>query len=173
MSRRMRAYYYASVGAIGGLLGWQVSNLLGLSFVKPLFLSEAVVGALIGLCVGLLIGAAEGLMTRNWTRALRAGGFSGLLGLAAGAAGVALAGVVFPAIGAGTLGRGPCAGRAVGWLAGRGATGGRPALAGRRLGGQGPRHGPAGRMRRSLHRADRRAALARLDRGAFGQAEGQ
>jgi len=105
MSRRMRAYYYAILGAIGGLLGWQVSNLLGLSFVKPLFLSEAVVGALIGLCVGLLIGAAEGLMTRNWTRALRAGGFSGLLGLAAGAAGLPLAEFVFQAIGAGTLGR--------------------------------------------------------------------
>src|SRR3990170_2899412 len=105
MSRRMRAYYYAILGAIGGLLGWQVSNLLGLSFVKPLFLSEAVVGALIGLCVGLLIGAAEGLMTRNWARALRAGGFSGLLGLAAGAAGLPLAEFVFQAIGAGTLGR--------------------------------------------------------------------
>src|SRR3989304_4321022 len=117
MSRRMRAYYYAILGAIGGLLGWQVSNLLGLSFVKPLFLSEAVVGALIGLCVGLLIGAAEGLMTRNWARALRAGGFSGLLGLGAraraaagaggGGGGAARVGLFFP--------RGRRPGRVLGW----------------------------------------------------------
>ena len=49
MSRRMRSYYYALLGALGGLIGWQVSDLLGLSFASNLYLSEAVVGALVGL----------------------------------------------------------------------------------------------------------------------------
>ena len=53
MSRRMRAYYYAVLGAAGGLLAWQASNLLGLSFTGLIYLSDALVGALIGLSVGL------------------------------------------------------------------------------------------------------------------------
>ena len=44
----MRTYFYAVFGAIGGLIGWQMSNFLGLSFIKNLYLSEAVVGAQIG-----------------------------------------------------------------------------------------------------------------------------
>jgi len=32
MNRTLRAYYYAILGAIGGLFGWQISNLAGLSF---------------------------------------------------------------------------------------------------------------------------------------------
>ena len=65
MNRRMRSYYYAVFGAIGGLVGWQISNLLGLSFTSNIFLNEAVVGALVGLSIGLLIGLAEGMMTMN------------------------------------------------------------------------------------------------------------
>ena len=49
MSRRMRTYFYAVLGAIGGLIGWQVSDTLGLSFSSNLYFSEAVVGALVGL----------------------------------------------------------------------------------------------------------------------------
>jgi len=85
MNRRMRTYYYAVFGAIGGLIGWQISNLLGLSFVSNIYLSEAVVGALVGLSIGLLIGITEGTLTRNLIQAAKSGLFSGLLGLAAGA----------------------------------------------------------------------------------------
>jgi hypothetical protein len=49
MNRRMRTYYYALLGAIGGLVGAQVSNLLGLSFSPNLYLSSVLVGGLIGL----------------------------------------------------------------------------------------------------------------------------
>ena len=109
MSRRMRAYYYAVLGAAGGLLAWQASNLLGLSFTGLIYLSDALVGALIGLSVGLLIGAAEGLLTRNPVHALRAGAFGGGLGLVAGAVGLPLGEWAFQAIGAGA------AARALGW----------------------------------------------------------
>ena len=109
MNRRMRSYYYALLGAIGGLLGWQVSDLLGLSFASNLYLSEALVGALVGLCVGLFIGIAEGVLTRNPIQALKSGLFSGLLGSVAGAIGLPLSEYLFQFVGAGIIGR------ALGW----------------------------------------------------------
>src|SRR4030065_472527 len=85
MSRRMRTYYDAVLGAMGGLIGWQVSNALGLSFIPSLVASEAIVGGLIGLSVGALIGACEGLLSRNWARAARAARGGGRLGGGGGA----------------------------------------------------------------------------------------
>ena len=59
MNRRMRTYFYAVFGAIVGLIGWQMSDYLGLSFIANLYLSEAVVGALIGFVIGLCIGVPK------------------------------------------------------------------------------------------------------------------
>jgi len=109
MSRRMRTYFYAILGALGGLFGWQVSDQMGLSFASNLYLGEAVVGALVGLCIGLFIGLTEGLITRNFVQALKSGLFSGLLGLIAGAIGLPLGEFLFQSVGAGILGR------ALGW----------------------------------------------------------
>ncbi len=109
MSRRMRTYFYAILGALGGLFGWQVSDRLGLSFANNLYLSEAVVGALVGLSIGLFIGLTEGLLTRNPVQAVKSGLFSGLLGLVAGAIGLPLSEFLFQFVGAGLLGR------ALGW----------------------------------------------------------
>ncbi|HQU35254.1 MAG TPA: FHA domain-containing protein [Anaerolineales bacterium] len=109
MNRRMRSYYYALLGALGGLFGWQVSDQIGLSFSSNLYLSEAVVGALVGLCVGLFIGLTEGAVTRNPVQAIKSGVFSGLLGSGAGALGLPLSEFLFQSVGAGI------AGRALGW----------------------------------------------------------
>jgi hypothetical protein len=109
MSRRMRTYYYALLGALGGLVGWQVSDLLGLSFTSNLYLSELVVGALVGLSVGLFIGLTEGTLTRNPVQAFKSGAFSGLLGLGAGAVGLPLSEFLFQSMGGGVFGR------ALGW----------------------------------------------------------
>jgi hypothetical protein len=109
MNRRMRTYYYAVFGAIGGLIGWQISNLLGLSFIANIYLSEAIVGALVGLSIGLLIGITEGVLTRNLVQVGKSGLFSGLLGLVAGAIGLPLSEWLFQSVGAGFFGR------AVGW----------------------------------------------------------
>jgi len=109
MNRRMRTYYYAVFGAIGGLIGWQISNLLGLSFVANLYLSEAIVGALVGLSIGLVIGLTEGALTLNLVQAVKSGLFSGLLGLGAGAIGLPLSEWLFQYVGAGIFGR------AIGW----------------------------------------------------------
>jgi hypothetical protein len=105
----MRTYYYAVLGAIGGLIGWQVSDYLGLSFVTNLYLSEVVVGALIGLVIGLFIGITEGLLTRNIVQAVKSGLFSALLGMIAGGIGLPLSEFLFQAVGAGIIGR------ALGW----------------------------------------------------------
>ena len=109
MNRRMRTYYYAVFGAIGGLIGWQISNLLGLSFIANIYLSEAIVGALVGLSIGLLIGIVEGVLTRNLVQVGKSGLLSGLLGMLAGAIGLPLSEWMFQTVGAGIFGR------AVGW----------------------------------------------------------
>jgi len=105
MNRRMRTYYYAVFGAVGGLIGWQISNLLGLSFISNIYLSEAIVGALVGLSIGLLIGIVEGVLTRNLVQAGKSGLLSGLLGLLAGAIGLPLSEWMFQTVGAGLIGR--------------------------------------------------------------------
>ncbi len=109
MSRRMRIYYYAVLGAIGGLVGWQISNLLGLSFTPNFLINEIIVGAAIGLSVGLLIGATEGIVTLSWARAARLCLYSGPLGLLAGAIGLPLGEFLFQLAG------GAAVGRVLGW----------------------------------------------------------
>ena len=105
MSRRMRTYYYAVIGAIGGLLAWRISDMLGLSFASSLVVSELVVGGLIGLCIGLLIGATEGIVSRSPQRAVRSAVVAGPLGLAAGAVGLLLGEAAFQLLGGETFGR--------------------------------------------------------------------
>lgn len=109
MSRRMRTYFYAVLGAIGGLIGWQVSDRMGLSFISNLYLSEILVGALVGLLIGLFIGLTEGLLTQNPVQVVKSGLFCGLLGIIAGGIGLPLGEFLFQAVGAGILGR------ALGW----------------------------------------------------------
>jgi len=105
MNRRMRTYYYAVLGAIGGLIGSQVSDLLGLSFTGIFSMNLAIVGALIGLIIGLFVGLTEGALTRNPIQALKSGLFSALLGLVAGAVGLLLSEYLFQFVGAGIIGR--------------------------------------------------------------------
>lgn len=109
MSRIMRFYYYGLLGAIGGVIGWQGSNMLGLSFTSNLYLSEVVVGGLLGLCIGLFIGIAEGFVVRNAIQALRVSLITGLLGMIGGAIGLPVAEGLFQVLG------GEVWNRAAGW----------------------------------------------------------
>lgn len=102
MSRITRLYYYALLGAIGGLIGWQVSNVLGLSFLQNLYLSEVIVGGLIGFCIGALIGLSEGAALRSPAYAAKAGLISGLFGLVGGAIGLPIAEAAFQVLGGDT-----------------------------------------------------------------------
>jgi len=109
MSRRMRTYYYAVVGAIGGLIAWRISDLLGLSFTGSFTFNELVIGGLIGLSIGLLIGVAEGLVTLDARRMLRMAVVAAPLGLAAGAIGLVIGEAAFQILG------GEAIGRVLGW----------------------------------------------------------
>ena len=108
MNRRMRTYYYAVLGGFGGLLAWQASDMLGLSFTGAFYLNVLLVGALVGLLIGLFIGITEGVLTRNPVLAIKAGLVGGLVG-AAGGLGLVLGEFLFQKVGAGVFGR------AIGW----------------------------------------------------------
>jgi hypothetical protein len=99
MSRYTRFYIYGILGAIGGLFAWQLSNILGLSFTRSLFLSEVIVGALMGLLIGFFIGLAEGIAGQNLLFGLRKSLISALLGAVGGAIALPLAEGVFLFIG--------------------------------------------------------------------------
>jgi hypothetical protein len=99
MSRYSRLYYYTLLGALGGLIGWQLSNVLGLSFTQYLYVNEIVVGALIGFCIGALIGLFEGLAARTPMYALRSSAITGLFGAAGGAIGLPIAEFGFQMLG--------------------------------------------------------------------------
>ena len=111
MNRQMRAYYYAVLGAMGGLCGWQVAEVLGLAGGQNVYLSAGLQGGIFGLCTGMFIGFAEGLLTRSVLRALRAGLISGLIGLLAGAVGAVISEVIL------TLTASQLLGRALSWAA--------------------------------------------------------
>jgi hypothetical protein len=105
----MRLYYYAVLGAMGGLIGWQASNWLGLSFLSNLYLSEVIVGGLIGLSIGALIGLSEGFVSRSPLAILKSGALQGGMGLVGGAIGLPLAESLFQVLG------GDGISRALGW----------------------------------------------------------
>jgi len=109
MSRTMRLYYYAVLGAMGGLIGWQASNMLGLSFWSNLYLSEVLVGGLIGLSIGVLLGLAEQLGSRSPLGILKSGAINGVLGLIGGGIALPVAEGLFQSLGGGLWGR------VVGW----------------------------------------------------------
>jgi hypothetical protein len=125
MTRIMRLYYYGVAGAIGGLIAWQLSNLIGLSFTPILYLNEMIVGAVIGLCIGVSIGLVEGVLRQNLVYSLRSVAVFAGLGAAGGAIGLPLAEGLFQLSGGIIFGRlfgwavfGLLIGLAAGWMGG-------------------------------------------------------
>jgi hypothetical protein len=109
MNRLMRFYTYGLLGAIGGLIGWQISNILGLSFTENLFMSEVIVGALLGGTIGLFIGFGEGFAAQNFLFGLRKALVSALMGALGGAIALPIAEGVYLSLG------GPAWSRPIGW----------------------------------------------------------
>ncbi len=109
MSLRLRSYYYAILGAMGALIGWRITDTLEFLRGQSVYFSDVLLGAVIGLFLGLLTGASEGLLTRSWYKALRAGALAGGIGMVAGAIGLPLGEFIFQVTG------GELIGRALGW----------------------------------------------------------
>lgn len=108
----LRIYRGAIAGALGGLAGWALISLLVRFETESsalLFAKDTLLGALVGLCIGLAIGAAEqwgeGWAASKTRRVL----LSGVIGLGAGALGLAIGEAIFLWAGGGVWPR------ALGW----------------------------------------------------------
>lgn len=109
MSPRLRIYYNAVVGGLGGLFGWLLISLYVPALPGLIVLSDAAWGSVVGVMIGGLLGIIDGLFLRSLFRLAR--------GLAYGAGAGFLAGLIGLPVGEGALlllGGGVQA-RAIGW----------------------------------------------------------
>lgn len=110
---KLRIYYNAIFGALGGLASWALIGLI-LRFQAQgtflLFVKDALQGAVVGICIGLALGLVDGLMvSRSAKCAVRGGCLGGAIGLVAGLVGLILGEVIFLIAGGGVWPR------AIGW----------------------------------------------------------
>jgi hypothetical protein len=106
----MQIYATATLGALGGLIGWMLVGSIATG-AWWLWLAYPVVGAGLGACIGGFVAAADGaLVQRSVRRALRDGLAGAIGGALAGAIGLILAGILFLALDGGY------AGRMAGWM---------------------------------------------------------
>ncbi len=104
MSLRMRIYYNAVCGALGGLLAWAISGLLlgsTTTSFAALLAHDALLGAVAGICIGGALGAVDGFQARNWRQAGRGLFYGGALGLIGGLVGLVASEMIFSAAGGG------------------------------------------------------------------------
>lgn len=110
---KLRIYYNAIIGGLGGLLGWAlISVLLRFSTESTgmLFLKDALLGALVGACIGAAVGSADKLAgSFSLYKARREALLSGGIGLVAGLVGLVIGEIIFLATGGGVWPR------ALGW----------------------------------------------------------
>jgi hypothetical protein len=102
-------YYYAVLGAIGGLIGWRLSDLGGFFNHPNIYIASVLRGAALGLSIGFAIGFAEAILSRSILRGLRSAAITAVIGLVAGAIALPLSELVFTSVG------GNIWGRALGW----------------------------------------------------------
>ncbi len=105
MKKGVKIYYTGVLGAIGGVCGWFFSSGLSYSTAGNLYISEMLVGGVIGAAIGLCIGAAELFAGAKLLRVLRSSLISAVLGMIGGAAGLPLAERAFLALGGSELAR--------------------------------------------------------------------
>ena len=108
---KLRIYYNAVIGAMGGLMGWALITLLlrfDTNTTAMLFAKDALLGALVGLAIGAAVGSAEQL-GGSLQKVRQAGMTSGLIGLGAGLIGLVIGEIIFLAAGGGVWPR------ALGW----------------------------------------------------------
>lgn len=106
MKDNIRIYYYFIFGAIGGLVGWYFSTILG-SFVGEDFGAESlgkgivyymIFGATLGSIIGIAVSSYDGIFNRSWQRFVKFGTVGLLLGLVAGAISLPLIDTLYQAL---------------------------------------------------------------------------
>lgn len=109
---KLRIYYNAILGALGGLIGWALITLL-LRFETSqtflLLLRDALFGALVGACIGFAVGSAEQLAGRWRLPNLQQSALSAAIGAGAGLIGLVIGELIFLLAGGGVWPR------ALGW----------------------------------------------------------
>jgi hypothetical protein len=109
MSLKLRIYYNAIFGAIGGLIGWFIiESFLSLSNLN-IFLSDAIWGGVMGFLIGAFIGAVDGSLSKNLYRTLVGCPSGALIGAVGGMVGLTIGEGIF------LLGGGGIVGRSLGW----------------------------------------------------------
>lgn len=106
-------YYYSILGAMGGLVGWRLTQAIGflghpsgfLDEVPGVYFSDLLLGGALGLSIGFLIGLVEGILSKSALRGLRTALVSGGVGLVAGTAALPLSELSFLTVGGRILGR--------------------------------------------------------------------
>lgn len=112
MSLKMRIYYNAVCGALGGLIAWALSGILlggTASNFASLLVRDALLGAIVGICIGGALGAVDGVQARSLRVAARGAWYGGLLGLVGGTIGLVTGELIFSYAGGGVWPR------AAGW----------------------------------------------------------
>ena len=113
MSKLLRIYYYSIFGAMGGLTGWFLKELIAssqsASGPAQFWILLAVSGGVIGACVGAAIHAADGVVSQSSNRAVRDALWGAVFGMCGGAIALPFAEVVFKQTDGGLVGR------ALGW----------------------------------------------------------
>lgn len=108
MSLKLRIYYNAVFGAIGGLLAWYVLGQFGATY--SVILRDIVAGAFVGILIGGLMGSIDGVFDRSLYRAGRGAFYGAEYGSIGGIAGLLIGELTLWFMGGGLLGR------ATGWL---------------------------------------------------------
>ncbi|HIE28884.1 TPA: FHA domain-containing protein [Candidatus Poribacteria bacterium] len=105
MSLKLRIYYNAIFGAIGGLIGWFIiESFLSLGNIN-IFLSDAIWGGVMGFFIGALIGAVDGSLNKNLYRTFVGCPSGALIGAVGGMVGLTIGEGLFLLGGGGTVGR--------------------------------------------------------------------
>lgn len=110
---KLRIYYNAIIGGMGGLIGWALITLFlrfSTESMAMLFLKDALLGALVGASIGAAVGSAEQLTGSFAFQKIRQAVFaSGGIGMVAGMVGLVIGEVIFLVAGGGVWPR------AIGW----------------------------------------------------------
>lgn len=108
MSLKLRIYYNAVFGAIGGLIGWFILGQIVLS--DNIIIQDIVSGVFIGIFIGGLIGSIDGIFDSNVPKLSRGALYGSSYGLLGGVLGLLLGELILWLLGGGILGR------ALGWM---------------------------------------------------------